>query len=119
MAKLLNLDELAPAEKDVKLNSATFKVKEMTVEDFVKRQQEAKEVDNVSNDPAEQIKRAVKMVSESIPGIDEETVNALTMPQLTALINFIVTPPEDLTDNGQIINKADASANNTASSGNA
>ena len=95
MTNLLNLDELAPAKRTVTLGGTSHEVKPMTVEAFVRRQREAKDVDDTT-DPAEQIERAVKMISETIPTIKIEVLNGLTMEQLTALINFVVSTPDDV-----------------------
>lgn len=116
--KILNLDDLAPAQKEVKLAGASYKVKEMTVEDFVKRQREARDVE-AATDPAEQMRRAVDMVCESLPTVDRKLIDSLTLPQVTALINFVVTPPEDLTDTGLIKTPAQKQADAASKEGNA
>lgn len=100
--KILNLDDLAPPAKVVNLDGKSFNVKEMTVADFVKRQQEAKTVE-ATQDPGEQMKRAVTMLTESIPDLPRERLDRMTMPQIIALINFIVTPPEDLNPDGTLV----------------
>lgn len=92
MTKLLNLDTLAPPVKQFSLSGVQYEVKPLTVGGYIKKQQEAKNVTE-TDDPAEQMERAVDMIADAVPGLDKAKIETLTMPQISALIEFIVSNP--------------------------
>lgn len=109
MTKLLNLDSLAPPAKQFSLGGTEYEVKPLTVGAYIKKQQEAKDVQE-TDDPAEQMERAVKMIVDAVPGLDKNAIEALTMAQISALIEFIVSDPTAETKTPDEAASADAAA---------
>lgn len=112
MVKILNLDELAQAKKQFTLSGKTYTVKEMTVEEYVKRLKESEALKESENGKeqtdAEKTESAVKMILDSVEGIEASAIRGLNLNQLVKLIEFITSTPEDLEA------KAKADADNSA-----
>lgn len=89
MTKLLNLNQLNPKEhREVQIGQAVYRVKEMSVEDFIETTRVAEEMEKEASYAA-QIKATVELVKRSIPDIEAALLMTLSLDQLRALTAFI------------------------------
>lgn len=104
--KVLNLDALAAkSSKTVELGGRTYAVKEMTVEDFITANNEAKDLESKVGDPAEWVGSTVRFITRSIPEMTEKTVRKLSVEQMAVLVKFI---------NGELAAEAENAASETS-----
>lgn len=89
MTKLLNLNQLNPKEgREVQIGDKTYKVKEMSVEDFIETTKVAEAMEGEAS-YAKQLAETVKLIQRSIPDIDPGVLMGLQLEQLQALTAFI------------------------------
>jgi hypothetical protein len=98
--KLLNLDELATEEKVIKLDGIVHPMREMTVQEFINK---AKAARGLGDQPAEapkdidaQIEAVIGMIDDAFPSIGKERLGRLSLPQLNAILEFALAPPEKI-----------------------
>lgn len=84
--KYLNLDDVAPPQKTVKINGVEYKVSDMTVENFIET---SRVVDDKEATAEQQTLQSVKTLKRFIPDIPEEELMKLTFEKLTVLIHFV------------------------------
>jgi hypothetical protein len=96
--KIINIDDLAQASKAIKLDGETHDMREMTVQEFIDKAAEARSVEAKSAEMTldEQIKTAVDMVADAFPTVAKARLQQLKLPQLMAIMDLIVTPPEQV-----------------------
>lgn len=89
MAKILNLDNLAKKEvRELLLDGKTYKVREMSVEDFIETSRIAEKLESESSF-AVQMEESIKLIQRAIPDIEPGVLKALSMEQLAALSQFV------------------------------
>lgn len=87
MTEILNLDELAPTPREVKLKGETYPVMEMSVDDYIELQKIAKKID--TNSIESMIDTLVTVICRLIPSMPEEIVRKMPDAQLNALMTFL------------------------------
>jgi len=94
MTKMLNLDDLAQEQRQLRWKGQVYQMKEMSVDDFIKI---TKMSESISKDAtvAEQMDMAIQLISYSFPEIGVEQLKTLEMPQLNALVDFTMAANED------------------------
>ena len=88
MAKLLNLNELAQEIREVKIGDKVHRVREMTVDAFIKTTQVAEALGDEAS-IAKQMQAVVEMIQLAIPTLTIEEITELSVDQLHALSTFI------------------------------
>lgn len=84
--KYLNLDEVAPPQKTVKIGGVEYKVMDMTVENFI---ESSRMVENKDATAEEQTLESVRTLKRYIPDIPESELMKLSFEKLTVLIHFV------------------------------
>lgn len=97
MTKILNIDALAAEEREIQLKGRTYKVEEMSVQNFIETTKSAETI--LGRPLSEQVEESVKMIKRSIPEVPEEELRAVPLRNLQAIIAFIrgedpASPPE-------------------------
>jgi hypothetical protein len=91
--KVLNLDSLEKVEKSVTLKGVTHAVVEMSVEDFIAANAEAKRLEELQADPTatadENLSAMVRHLARVLPTIGVEELRKLKLSQLQALVQFV------------------------------
>jgi len=88
--EILNLDELAPIKRVVKLDGTDHQVKELSVEDWLASSAEAKRLEEQTEQEAvENIKSNIEHLQRVLPTIAAGRIAKLSFPQLIALIKFV------------------------------
>jgi len=108
MTKLLNLNQLSnTAVREVQIGDKTYKIKEMSVEDFIETTRVAEEMEKEQS-YAKQLKATVDLLKRSIPDIDDTTLVSLSLDQLRALTAFVRgADPEQIVAQAQAEAKAE------------
>ncbi len=90
MAKILNLDELAPEEKQLKLKGEGYSMKEMSVDDFISITRKAEKIEKDSTDMpmSDRVEFLMDMVCDSFPTCPRDDLRGLNLEQLNAIIEF-------------------------------
>ena len=95
MAKVLNIDALQKEERTITLQGASYPMKEISVEDFLKLNDlinEANEIAKTSDDPnsvgVERVKFLIESIRVSFPTCPKSALHACTFPELTAISDF-------------------------------
>lgn len=86
--RFLDLDALVGEPGVLKFRGKEYTIPEMDLEKFMKLLQVQEAVEE--NDTTGNINAARQMLKEAIEGFTDKDVNALTVRQMTALIQFIV-----------------------------
>jgi hypothetical protein len=98
--KLLNLDELATEEKVIKLDGADHLMREMTVQEFVDKAKAARDLEASAPATPEtldaKIVSVIAMIADAFPTITSERLGQLSLPQLNAILEFTIAPPEKI-----------------------
>jgi hypothetical protein len=96
--KIINIDDLAQASKAIVIDGVTHEMREMTVQEFINKAAEARKAETERKDlPLEsQMELAVNMVHDAFPTVSKDRLSKLKIGQLTAIIELIVTAPEDI-----------------------
>ena len=86
----LNLDELAAAKRSVTLHGIEHNVQEMSVEDFIAANIDAKALEGSGPQSVkENIEGTIVHLRRAIPTFEPEVLRKLSVPQLTALVQFV------------------------------
>lgn len=102
MAKLLNLDEIAPkAEKVIVLKGKEHEMKPVSVGDFIRLTQEVEDMAGKEIKVSEQFKYFIKTVMDSFPTIEEEVLTGLTLEKLRVIVDFIRAEAEEEVDGAE------------------
>jgi hypothetical protein len=89
MAKILNLDNLgAKEERQLVLGGKEYRIKEMSVEDFIESSKTAEKLENEKS-VVVQMEAAIKLIKRAVPDIKEAELRALSMEQLAAVSRFV------------------------------
>lgn len=89
MTKVLNLDALAEKEvRELSLRGKTYKVREMSVADFIATSRLAQEISDDASF-AEQMEASVKLIQRAVPEISVEDLHTLNLEQLAAVAKFV------------------------------
>lgn len=86
MTKLLNLDEIAPATKEVLLGGVKHKVNPLSFGAFVAMQ---KLMQKKNATMQEQLDTYIQVVLSVVPTITREKLESMTFEQIIALVNFV------------------------------
>lgn len=88
MSKILNLDELAPAEERViVLKGKRHPLKVMTVEDVIANARSAERLERAT-DEIEQFEVLIEMLARNFPTMPEDEWRTMQVPQLEAVFKF-------------------------------
>lgn len=113
--KLLNLDELVPDTKVIKLDGTDHVMREITVAEFIRRSKEAQEAQDAADalgpdaPMSAKTEKIIEMIHDAFPTITTERLGRLTLPQLNAVLDYTITPPEE------IVKQTEATASGNAS----
>lgn len=89
MTKILNLDKLSAKEtRELRLGGKTYKVKEMSVEDFIETTRMAEKLEGETSF-AVQMEATIELIQRSVPEVSTEELKNLTIDQLRAVTAFI------------------------------
>jgi len=88
MTKVLNLDNLADGERELVIKNKSYKVKGMTVENFIATTKAAEKLTETSSF-SEQIEATIATIQRSVPDIEKETLMDLSLEQLRAVVDFV------------------------------
>lgn len=89
MAKILNLDKLAPKEvRELHIAGKVYEVKEMSVEDFIESSRMAEKLEGETSF-AVQMEASVTLIKRAVPSIDESLLKSLSLEQLAAVAKFV------------------------------
>lgn len=94
--KLLDLDQFVPDVKTIKLGGVSHAMKEITVAEYIAKTKALKEAKTTDDSVADQIEQTVQMITEGFPTIPVETLKAMSLQMLTAILEFIVKPPAEI-----------------------
>ncbi|CDL80975.1 hypothetical protein [Xenorhabdus szentirmaii] len=87
MAKLLDLDAIAPKPKEVTLRGVNYKMSPMTVGLFALAQQfHSEDIENQT--PVEQLKAGIEIVRKLLPEMAKAEVENLTPEQIQQIVLF-------------------------------
>lgn len=87
MAKLLDLNSLAPEKKEVMLYDKKYIIKPLTVGLFALAQK-YQSVDIENQSPVEQLEAGIEIVQKLIPDMSEEDIQQLPLEAVQAIIVF-------------------------------
>jgi hypothetical protein len=90
--QILNLDSYAEVKRQITLKGVSHNVEEVSVQDFVNNYAAAEKLEQDHKDGVpmgEGVNLSVQAILASVPTLDRETVVALKMPQMAALLQFI------------------------------
>lgn len=86
----LNLDDLAAAKRTVTLHGTEHEVREMSVEDFIAANVDAKALEAAGPQGVkENIEGTIVHLRRAIPTFEAGVLRKLSVPQLTALVQFV------------------------------
>lgn len=96
--KIVNIDDLAQASKAIVIDGETHDMREITVQEFINKAAEARKVEAEAGDLTmeQQVDKAIEMVHDAFPTVDRERLARLKLTQLSAIIDLIVTAPEQI-----------------------
>ncbi len=83
---MLDLDALVQDDLDIKLNGKIYKAKSLTVKQIIKLQKEFLKI----QDNPQDISVVKDLIKEILPALEKDEVD-LNVPQMQALIEFIIT----------------------------
>jgi hypothetical protein len=98
MAKILNIDTLVESEeRELQFKGKTYKVQDMSVDDFIEASRVAEKIEAGGMSFAEQMEASIGLISRGIPDIDVAELRKLKLPQLMAISQFVRgVDPEDI-----------------------
>lgn len=95
MNEILDLDVLVPRQSHIKINGKTLECKVVSLEDIIRLEQ----LSTFVGTPSEKIKEIKSVLSNTVPGIENEDIN---IAQFKALIDFIKDySSQDIDDKGE------------------
>lgn len=90
MAKILNLDEVAPrAEKVLTFKGVQHKLVPPTVASFIEVTRKLEDLEKSGASVSEQIEYMIESIANSFPSMGKEQLKELNMDQLNAIFTFI------------------------------
>lgn len=104
--KLLNLDQVAATtDKVVKIGGVEYAIVPISVGSFIKKTKEAEEYVRAGvQDPLREVNIILDLISECIPAAPRYAIEALSLPQLQKIAEYIqrddVDGAEDVEGNG-------------------
>lgn len=89
--KLLNIDQVAEkTNKVIILGGVQYDIMPISVGTFIKKTKEAEEYVKAGvNDPTREVEMVIDLISECIPGAPRYVIEALTLPQLQLISDYI------------------------------
>lgn len=106
--KVLNLDDLAPEERVLRLRGNEYKMRPMTVADFIEATREAEkaqkdaEAEQREIPLSETVEKLVDVIIKSFPDCPRSELSSLSVSQLTAILEFMADKkPEEGADEGK------------------
>lgn len=100
MAKLLDLNAIAPAKKEVLLGEKTFTILPLTVGLFTVAQQYQSQ-DIEAKSPTEQLEAGIEIVRKLIPSMTDDEIQTLPLECVQAIIVFAF-------NEGEVVNEQHA-----------
>jgi hypothetical protein len=100
--KLLNLDEIVPDAKTIKLDGFDHVARELTVEEFIMRSKDAQraqaDAEALGEDAplAAKTEKIIDLIHDAFPTITVARLGKLSLPQLNAVLEFTITPPAEI-----------------------
>jgi hypothetical protein len=88
MAKILNVDELAPVEKKISIKGVEYDVVERTVEQVIQAVKAEKELAKDGNGE-ERMNLFIRMIGAAIPDLPESTIRNLPVRSLMVIMDFV------------------------------
>lgn len=89
----LNIDDFSKTTRQIKIGGTAHIVQEQTVQQFIDGIKVAEELEKEAASgafkPLASLEQAIKSVCQSVPTLPESQVRALTLPALTAVLDFI------------------------------
>lgn len=89
--KILNIDDFAQIKREILLGGVAYAVEELSVQQFIDNMKAAEELEasGANTSVSASFERAVTSVSQSIPTLPVDTIRALKLPVLTAVLKFL------------------------------
>lgn len=87
--QILNLDALAKQEKVVTLGGVDYPVKEMSVDDFITANKEAKVLEENKDDTVQWVESTVRFITRAIPSMSSEMIRAMSLERMGIIVKFI------------------------------
>lgn len=90
--KILNIDSFASTNRQISLGGVTYNVEEPTVQQFIDNMKAAEELEKQGagqKSLSESFEDAVKVITQSIPTMPEDTVRKLKLPAMIAVMQFV------------------------------
>lgn len=97
MAKLLDLDALYPAKKQIKLNGVKHDIQPLTVKLFTLAQKyQSGGIENQS--PAEQIEAGLEIIAKLIPTLTQEQIENIPVEMVQSIIVYAFEQGEEINE---------------------
>jgi hypothetical protein len=88
--KILNLDKLSiKEERELVIGGQAYPIEEMTVSNFVETTRAAERIAAAGVSIAEQIDATIEMIVRSIPTLQKEVLQGLTLEKLQVITAFV------------------------------
>ncbi|MEQ4626800.1 MULTISPECIES: hypothetical protein [Providencia] len=97
MAKLLDLDALYPAKKQIMLGGKKYDLQPLTVKLFTLAQS-YQHGGIESQNPSEQIEAGMELVNELIPELSREDIQAMPIEFLQEIVSFAFIQGEEINE---------------------
>lgn len=89
MAKILNLDKIAPKEnRELHLGGQVYQVRDMSVEDFIETSRLAERLEDEKSF-AVQMEASIQIIQRAVPTIDVAVLKQLSLEQMSAVSRFV------------------------------
>jgi hypothetical protein len=109
--KILNVDQYTSANRQISYAGKTYPVEEPNVQQFIdnlKAAEELEKSEEKNESLANSFEQAVKSIKQAIPSMPEETIRALKLPAITAILQFVrgeldpdvISPKKEETESG-------------------
>lgn len=104
MAKILNLDELAPVGKELTYGGKTYQLKPLSMREFINITQKTEVIEKKAKSGnltvSEQMEFQLSVISSAIPEMSKETLDSLEMRHIEAIMNYVKDSAEDMAEEG-------------------
>lgn len=97
MTQLLNLDDLAEIQKQIKLSGEVYVMKEASVKEYIQFQRDAKILTSKKNtDEFEDLELSMRMVGMCFPDIPKSVMDTLSFTMLHKILDFVHQTSDEL-----------------------
>lgn len=90
--KVLNIDALAQAKRQIKMNGRDHDVLETSVQKFIDNLKAAENLEAARSEPlklSEQMEKTIDTILESVPTMPREDLTGKPIEMLTVILNFL------------------------------